>query len=149
MRVKEIQEIVGSIQSHGIRVIGNYIFGLPDDTLDTMRETLDMALDLNCEFANFYSAMAYPGSKLYYSAVQEGLELPTCWGGFSQHAYDTLPLANKNLSATEILKFRDNAFMEYFTNQNYLAILKQKFGMEVREHIESIASIKLKRKLYD
>ena len=27
----------------------------------TMQETLDLALDLNCEFANFYSAMAYPG----------------------------------------------------------------------------------------
>ena len=26
-----------------------------------MQETLDLALELNCEFANFYSAMAYPG----------------------------------------------------------------------------------------
>ena len=28
----------------GINVIGNYIFGLPEDDLDTMQATLDLAL---------------------------------------------------------------------------------------------------------
>ncbi|MFQ5788246.1 MAG: B12-binding domain-containing radical SAM protein, partial [Thermodesulfobacteriota bacterium] len=62
MRVNDIKKVVRTIQEAGIRVIGNYIFGLPEDTNETMRETLNMAIDLNCEFANFYSAMAYPGS---------------------------------------------------------------------------------------
>lgn len=51
MRVKDIEERVKLIQDVGIRVIGNYIFGLPDDTLESMQETLDMAKELNCEFA--------------------------------------------------------------------------------------------------
>ena len=59
-----------AIQNAGINVIGNYIFGLPDDDLVTMRQTLDLAKVLNCEFANFYSAMAYPGSPLYGMAVR-------------------------------------------------------------------------------
>src|SRR5262249_31753249 len=57
------------VRSHGIRVIGNYIFGLPDDDQATMQETLDLAVELNCEFANFYCAMAYPGSPLYEQAI--------------------------------------------------------------------------------
>lgn len=149
MRVNEIKETVRMIQDAGIRVIGNYIFGLPDDTLETMQETLDMALDLNCEFANFYSAMAYPGSKLYDNAIEEAWELPAGWGGFSQHSRDCLPLRNKQLTAAQILKFRDEAFDTYFKNPNYLNMLEEKFGRNVREHIEKIAEKKLKRNLYD
>ena len=76
------------IQKAGIRVIGNFIFGLPDDDMNTMTQTLDLALELNCEFANFYSAMAYPGSPLYLQAVSKELPLPENWSGFSQHSYD-------------------------------------------------------------
>ena len=149
MRVNEIKKVVRMIQDAGIRVIGNYIFGLPDDTLETMQETLDMAVDLNCEFANLYSAMAYPGSKLYDIAIKEKWKLPESWGGFSQHSYDCLPLRNKQLSSAQILRFRDEAFDKYFSNPVYLNMLEEKFGRNVREHIEKIAAKKLKRKLYD
>lgn len=66
-----IRDLVEKIQDHGINVIGNYIFGLPEDNIETMQDTLDMSLELNCEFANFYSAMAYPGSKLYLDALKK------------------------------------------------------------------------------
>ena len=114
MKIKDIRNVVKSIQDEGIRVIGNYIFGLPDDTLETMQETLDMAIELKCEFANFYSAMAYPGSKLHDIVIKEGWELPKEWHGYSQHSYETLPLPTKYISAKEVLKFRDDAFNSYF-----------------------------------
>ena len=65
-----IKDLVREIQDAGINVIGNYIFGLPEDNVDTMQETLRLAQDLNCEFANFYCSMAYPGSKLYLEAIK-------------------------------------------------------------------------------
>lgn len=149
MRVKDIKNVVQAIQGEGIRVIGNYIFGLPDDTVETMQETLDMAMDLNCEFANFYCAMAYPGSKLYDIAIQEGWELPKEWHGFSQHSYEMLPLPTKHLSAKEVLKFRDEAFHKYFENPAYLSMVEKKFGSHVREHIEQMTKTRLKRKLLE
>src|SRR5205814_656459 len=57
---EEIYRTVERIRQASISVIGNYIFGLPEDDEETMQATLDLAQDLNCEFANFYSAMAYP-----------------------------------------------------------------------------------------
>ncbi|GEM_PF-211208 len=51
------------VREAGINVIGNYIFGLPEDTIETMRETLDLAMELNCEFANFYCFV--PGTPVY------------------------------------------------------------------------------------
>jgi radical SAM superfamily enzyme YgiQ (UPF0313 family) len=147
MKVKNIIEVVRAIQAEGIRVGANYIFGLPDDTLETMQETLDMALEINSELANFYCAMAYPGSKLYEIALKEGWELPKEWHGFSQHSYETLPLPTKYTSAKEVLRFRDDAFFKYFSNPAYLKMVEAKFGSEVRTHIEQMNSIRLKRKL--
>src|SRR5258708_16626640 len=142
---EDIYRTIHRVADAGIYVIGNYIFGLPEGDMATMRETLDMAIDLNCEFANFYSAMAYPGSELYVVAQKEGWALPQRWSGYSQHAVDTLPLPTKYLSAAEVLRFRDHAFQVYFTNPRYLDMIEQKFGAETRAHILEMTSYKLER----
>jgi radical SAM superfamily enzyme YgiQ (UPF0313 family) len=143
--VSEVFDTVRRIKEAGINIIGNYIFGLPEDTAKTMRSTLDLALDLNCEFANFYSAMAYPGSPLYEQAIQLGWRLPEKWSGYSQHAVDTLPLPTKHLSAGEVLRFRDRAFTEYYTHQPYLDMVRDKFGTDTLAHIQSMTSHQLTR----
>ena len=112
-----------------------------------MQDTLDLATDLNCEFANFYSAMAYPGSKLYLDALKEHWDLPDEYVGYSQHSYETKPLPTKHITATEVLKFRDDAFVEYFKNEKYLSMVENKFSTETRHELEKMTEIKLKRKL--
>ncbi|MFQ5736963.1 MAG: B12-binding domain-containing radical SAM protein [Thermodesulfobacteriota bacterium] len=147
MRRKDIAEVVKAIQGEGIRVGANYIFGLPDDTLATMEETLEMALELNTEWANFYCAMAYPGSRLYDMALHDRWELPGEWHGYSQHSFEALPLPTKHISAAEVLKFRDDAFHRYFESPDYNSMVERKFGPEVREHIRVMTSTRLKRRL--
>jgi len=146
---QDITDTVRRIQNAGINVIGNYIFGLRDDTIASMRETLDMAVELNCEFANFYSAMAYPGSKLYEQAVAKFYALPKQWHHYSQHGYETLPLPTDRCSAADVLRFRDAAFTTYFTNTSYLDMVKRKFGQPVVDHIHRMTAIGLKRKLLE
>ena len=143
---EQIVEVVKAIQAADINVIGNYIFGLPDDDHASMQQTLDLALELNCEFANFYSAMAYPGSRLYEMAIENGWPLPATWSGFSQHAVDTLPLPTEHISAGEVLRFRDEAFQTYYRNPAYLELVQRKFGPETAEHIRRMAEHTLVRK---
>jgi radical SAM superfamily enzyme YgiQ (UPF0313 family) len=145
----DILKVVRKIQAAGINVIGNYIFGLPDDTRESMQETLDLALEANCEFANFYCAMAYPGSKLYGMAVEKRWRLPDSWIGYSQHSYETLPLRTDALTSAEVLQFRDDAFQQYFANPSYLALVKRKFGEEVVEHVREMTKIRLPRRLLE
>lgn len=145
----EIVEVVRQIQAADISVIGNFIFGLPDDDAETMRQTFELALELNCEFSNFYSAMAYPGSPLYRTAVEHGWPLPENWSGFSQHSYDCLPLPTEKVSAATVLRFRDQAFDRYFAGKRYLDMVTQKFGWETRRHIEGMARHKLRRRILE
>lgn len=136
----DILRTVDLIKSHGIYVAANYIFGLPDDTYTSMEDTLDLALALNAEWANFYCAMAYPGSPLHSLAAQKKWALPEDqggpgWIGYSQHSYDTLPLPTEALTSTQVLAFRDSAFKKYFSAPSYLNMLKDKFGTRVVGHV--------------
>lgn len=142
----DIVGVVKQIQNAGINVHGNYIFGLPDDDLQSMKENLEMAMDLNCEMSNFYSAMAYPGSQLYSMAIENKWELPETWLGYSQHAFETKPLPTKHISAGEVLAFRDWAWQQYFTSPKYLDLVKSKFGMATHQHLLDLTKHKLKRK---
>jgi hypothetical protein len=126
-------------------VIGNYIFGLPEDTLDTMQATLDLALELDCEFANFYCTMAYPGSVLYQRALADGWPLPQDWGAYSQHAADCIPLPTRTLTGAEVLAFRDTAFQHYFGEPGYLSLLERTFGASVRAEVEMMTAQRLLR----
>lgn len=142
-----VYRLVEQLRAAGIHTIGNYIFGLPEDDLDTMQATLDLALDLNCEFANFYSAMAYPGSPLYAEALRQGWPLPEKWTGYSQHSRDCLPLPTRYLTAREVLQFRDDAFLHYFTSPRYLDMVLRRFGPATVAHIKDMTSYRLERDL--
>lgn len=144
---KDMYKIREKIEDAGINVLGNYVLGLPEDDLKSMNQTLDLATKLNCEFANFYSMMPYPGSSLYQTALEKKWKLPESWSGYSQHSYDCQPLPTNHLSAKEVLEFRDNAFNKYFTNPKYLNMIKEKFGGDAKKHIEEMTATKLKRKL--
>jgi len=143
---EEIFRTIEKVRAAGINVIANYIFGLPEDDLESMQATLDLALELNCEFANFYSAMAYPGSQLYNIALQNGWPLPEKWSGYSQHSVDSLPLPTKYLSGADVLRFRDQAFQLYFNNPKYLELIDFKFGRKTAEDIKEMVSYDVKRR---
>ena len=147
----DIEGIVKKVRDMGFYVGANYIFGLPDDNEDSMKETLDLSLRINSEWTNFYSGMAYPGSQLYPMAKKKGWTLPDDkkgpgWIGYSQHAYETLPLRTEHIRGSQVLDFRDKAFDTYFKNSDYLSMITRTFGKETAEHISKMATHKLKRK---
>lgn len=142
-----VRRVVGKIHAAGIDLCANYMFGLPGDTWDSMQETLNLAFELNCAFPSFFCAMAPPGSDLYNDALAQGIPLPEQWVGFAQQGYDFLPLPTEQLSAADVLRFRDYAFDAYFKSPRYLQMLETKFGPAARAHVDGMTAIHLKRKL--
>jgi radical SAM superfamily enzyme YgiQ (UPF0313 family) len=140
-----IFKTINEVKAADISIGANYIFGLPEDDQISMQKTLDLALELNTEWANFYCTMAYPGSPLYDVAIKENMPLPATWAGYSQHAVDTLPLPTKHLKSSEVLRFRDNAFQTYFMGDRFLNMVIKKFGQETADHVKEMASHTLER----
>jgi len=125
---EDIYETVKMTREAGIHIMGNFIFGLPDDTWITMEQTYQLAKKLQCEYVNFYCAMAYPGSKLYKGD-------DTDWAHYDQYSPMMKPMGNSKLTPQQVMDFRNHAFIRYFTDEHYLHMIEHKFGIMAREHI--------------
>jgi len=78
--------------------------------------------------------------------LRRGIRLPEEWHGDAQYPEETLLLSTECLSAADVLRFRDNAFKEYFKNPKYIEIIKEKFGSKVVEHIKEMLKHEIHRK---
>lgn len=143
----KINDLFQMMRDHGINIGANYIYGLPMDTMDSMKYTRDFMMENLTENMNLYVAMALPGSPLHYEAKQKGLTLPDRYAGYSQHSWHTHGLSTDHLTSEEILRFRDETWMAYFTNPSYLSMMNNKFGQKCVDSIKDMTKIKLKRKL--
>lgn len=124
------------MKNNEVYPLGNYIFGFPEDNFDTMQQTFDFAKELNCEFTNFYFMVDYSNPTPPYTK-------------YAQYSYDCEPAPTKYLTSAEVLKFRDDAFYNFNTDDNYLTMISKTFGWSVAREIEEMTNIKLKRKLLE
>jgi radical SAM superfamily enzyme YgiQ (UPF0313 family) len=143
----DVKDVINKVHNAGINVMANYIFGLPGDTKETISKTFELSKELCTAGWNTYAAMALPGSQLYKEAKIKKISLPSNYEGYSFHSYETLPLPTEKLTAAEILKLRDDAFIRYHTYSPFLKLINKKFGSKAAENIIEMTKIKLKRKI--
>ncbi len=93
-----------------IRTAGHFIFGLPGETRRSMKKTLEMALSLPLDIAQFYAAAPFPGTRLAEEGLRRG------WlksrEDFSQSG---AAMELEGLSATEVDGFRSRAYRKFYT----------------------------------
>ena len=67
----DVKEVIKKVHDADINVMANYIFGLPGDTVETIKKTYKLSEELCTAGWNTYAAMALPGSQLYYDAKKK------------------------------------------------------------------------------
>ena len=145
----DVEKIVSQVHNADIDVMANYMYGLPGDDHESIKKTFNLSLKLCTSGWNTYPAMALPGSQLYKEALDNGIDLPKTYSGYSFHAYDTVCLSTQKLESWEILRYRDDAFIQYHTNPKFLKKIKSRFGEKAVQNILEMSKIKLTRKLID
>tara|TARA_B100001123_G_scaffold442956_1_gene587772 strand:- start:954 stop:2513 length:1560 start_codon:yes stop_codon:yes gene_type:complete len=145
----DVKAVINKVHEADINVMGNYIFGLPGDTKETMKKTFDLSKELCTAGWNAYAAMALPGSQLYKNAVDKKYKLPNNYEGYSFHSYETQPLPTETLKPEEILEYRDKSFNNYHTHKPFLDRIEKKFGRKAVENIKEMTKINLKRKIIE
>lgn len=145
----DVEKIVDQVHKADIDVMANYMYGLPGDDHESIKKTFNLSLKLCTSGWNTYPAMALPGSRLYREALDNGTNLPKSYSGYSFHAYDTVCLSTERLKSWEILKYRDEAYIEYHRNPKFLNKIKSRFGQKAVQNILEMSKIKLTRKLID
>ncbi len=145
----DVRKVVKQVHEADIDIMANYMFGLPGDTEETIQKTFDLSLELCTSGWNIYATMALPGSLLYKEAIQKNIKLPESYSGYSFHSYDTVCLPTDELEPWRILQLRDQAFIDYHTNNKFLDRIKKRFGDKAVKNITEMSKIKLNRKIID
>ena len=68
----QIENAVRWAKKHGIAVFGFFIIGLPGETEEAFRKTLDYARKLDLDVANFCMAIPFVGTELYMLVQKNG-----------------------------------------------------------------------------
>ena len=64
-RLEDARTAVAMCRKVGVECKGSFIFGIPGETIEDCRKTMDFAVDLSPDFASFYAYDPIPGSPFY------------------------------------------------------------------------------------
>lgn len=96
----------------GIKNWGYFIIGLPGETKDTIRDTIDFSKSLPLDIALFHVAAPYPGTPFFFEVVENGwFRQDTRWEQVDMDKGTVLDYPD--LSAEELLYWQKRAFREW------------------------------------
>jgi radical SAM superfamily enzyme YgiQ (UPF0313 family) len=94
-----------------LKTVGHFIMGLPSSTAETDQDTINFALSLPLNFAQFYCCTAFPGSELYDIAVKNGYLSMDNWDHIEQ---GTANVSYPNYTAQNIQSMRRLAYHKFY-----------------------------------
>jgi radical SAM superfamily enzyme YgiQ (UPF0313 family) len=108
----------------GIMNWGYFIIGLPGETKETIRDTIDFSKKLPLDIALFHVAAPYPGTPFFFEVVKNGwFREGTQWEQVDMDKGTVLDY--ENLSAEDLLYWQKRAFREWaFRPKPILTYLK-------------------------
>ena len=118
---QKIKTAFDNMRQAGIKSFAFFIFGYPGETLRTMEQTIDYAIELDPDFANFYPAVPYPGTDLFDKAMREGLLTPEAAAAWSKMEYSYYLLQGNGLDERIVMETINRAKRRFFLRPSYLA----------------------------
>ncbi|MES0337698.1 MAG: radical SAM protein, partial [Candidatus Magnetobacterium sp. LHC-1] len=77
-----IKNTVNLLRKVGINSLVYFLIGLPGETRETIKETLNFAMEINPDYIEFYPATPYPGTEFFDMANDRSLIVDTNWDNY-------------------------------------------------------------------
>jgi anaerobic magnesium-protoporphyrin IX monomethyl ester cyclase len=108
----------------GLLVHGCFIFGLPGETKETIRRTIEFAKKLNPDTAQFFPLIPYPGTEAYEWAKSKGYLSTEDYSNWvtSEGLHNTV-ISLSNLDKKELVEYCDKARKEFYLRKEYVFLL--------------------------
>ncbi len=152
MRIEVAKQFTKDCHALGIKIHGTFIVGLPGETQETLKETIEFAKEINPHTIQVSLAAPYPGTFLYNQAVKEGWLDVANAELIDEHGVQIAPLHYAHLSHGEIFKAVETIYRSfYFRPSKILSILNemirspQMMKRRLREGVEFFAFLKERR----
>ena len=112
----QIRGAVAAAKAAGLRVTVPFMFGIPGETFDDALATIDFAVSLNPDLANFHAITPFPGTPLHDRAAEYG----TVSRNLRDFTFQGAAFAPHSMTRDEILKARQLAFRRFYSRPSFL-----------------------------
>ena len=110
-----------SAKKAGIIVHGCFLVGNPGETRETLNSTLDLALKLNPDTAQFYPIMVYPGTRAYEWADKEGFITTRKYDEWlTDDGQHSSVVKRDTLSHEDLVKWGNEARRTFYLRPSYM-----------------------------
>ncbi|MBN2382001.1 radical SAM protein [bacterium] len=111
---EQVRDLVNFCDHNGVKVAAFFILGWPDDTIDSIRATIDYAISLNPHIATFTLFTPFPGTPAF--SEYETRLITDDWSRF-----DVMNPVYKHphLDARELIACKERAYLKYYYRPRY------------------------------
>jgi len=122
IRLEESRSFAENARKAGLLVHGCFMVGNPGETKETMRQTFDFAVELDCDSAQFYPLYIYPGTEAYEWAKNECMikKDVTYRDWLTASGKHNAILDMPGISAREMIEFCDKAYLRFHLRPRYI-----------------------------
>jgi len=117
MTVEQMKEKVRLIQSFGIEIRGSFMLGMPGETPELGRKTIEYAIELEPTYAQFTLTTPFPGTALYKEVEQWG-SLSKKYTDFNEWTPVFVPKGYRN--EEELKAMQSEAFRRFYFRPGYI-----------------------------
>lgn len=105
----------------GLLIHGCFMYGNEGETPETMRQTLELAKQLNCDTAQFYPIMVYPGTKTYDDYKKKGYINAQGYSDWlTKDGLHNCVVSLPNISNQELVDFCNLSRREFYLRFRYI-----------------------------
>jgi len=131
IRVDRAREFVKNCKRLGIKIHGTFILGLPGETRETMRQTMEYARELDVDTIQVSLAAPYPGTELYAQALANGwLKQDTL---IDEHGIQDATIEYPDLSREEIFKAVEDFYRRFYMRPRPILRIMKEMAHDRRE----------------
>ena len=151
--VERARQFTKDCQKLGLKIHGDFILGLPGESRESIRRTIDFAKELDVETIQVSVAHAYPGTEMYDFAIKNGFVVPGT-AMVDKAGHQVAHIKYPNIDPEEILESVHSFYDEYyFRPKAIFRILKSAaFKGEERKRLykeaKSFLTLRAARKKY-
>ncbi len=126
------EKIISLAKREGFLVLASFMVGLPKDTRNTVRQTIDFSIRLNPHIAHYCITTPFPGTELYNEAQQKGWLLEAkSWSDIGLHQKSKF--RNDSLTSEEIYDFYRMANKKFYFRLSYFWLIFKRLLRNPRE----------------
>lgn len=143
-RVPEMKEFMANARKAKMLIHGCFMAGLPGETKETLKETLELAKALSPDTVQFYPVMVYPGTEAYDWYKQRNLIRSSDFSKWiTPEGLHNTVIRTEDLTAEELVKFCDDARREFYLRPGYLIYKLSQMIIHPKEIKRTLKSLKV------